>query len=115
MIPAIGSRETSGLPPLPEQEAAMRGIRKVNLFENRSSPWGRTSLTNVGRGGGRGAKPQDLYWQFNVLDTRQYRDEQANDDGLDPPDEQTRNPKRTLTGEEQERWLFDSLDRSSST
>jgi hypothetical protein len=115
MIPAIGSRDTSGLPPLPEQEAAMRGIRKVNLFENRSSPWGRTSLTNVGRGGGRCAKPQDLYWQSNVLDTRQYRDEQANDDGLDPPDEQTRNPKRTLTGEEQERWLFDSLDRSSST
>ena len=68
-----------------------------------SSPWGRRSLTNVGRGEGRGAKPQALYWQFNVLDTRQYRDEQA------------RNPKRTLTGEEQERWLFDSLDRSSST
>ena len=37
MIPAVGSRDTSGLPPLPEQEAAMRGIRKVNLFENRSS------------------------------------------------------------------------------
>jgi alkaline phosphatase D len=52
--------------------------------------------------------------QFNVLDTRQYRDDQANGDGLDPPDEQTRNPKRTLTGEEQERWLFDSLGQSRS-
>ena len=53
--------------------------------------------------------------QFNVLDTRQYRDDQANGDLLDPPDEETRDPRRTMTGEQQERWLFDSLGRSRST
>ena len=53
--------------------------------------------------------------RFNVLDTRQYRDDQANDDGIDPPNRETRDPSRTLTGEEQERWLFDSLRNSGAT
>ena len=52
---------------------------------------------------------------FSVLDTRQYRTDQANDDGLDPPNRRTRNPNRTMTGDAQERWLFDGLDRSGST
>ncbi len=53
--------------------------------------------------------------EFNVLDTRQYRTDQANDDGLDPPNRRTRNPRRTMTGDAQERWLFDGLDRFGST
>jgi alkaline phosphatase D len=46
---------------------------------------------------------------FNVLDTRQYRDDQANGDGIDPPNRQTRDPRRSLTGTQQERWLKDGL------
>ncbi|MGH3148303.1 MAG: alkaline phosphatase D family protein, partial [Rubrobacter sp.] len=53
--------------------------------------------------------------RFNVLDTRQYRDDQANDDGIDPPDRETRDPRRTLTGDTQERWLLDGLAGSRST
>ena len=34
MIPAADRGATSELPPLPEQEAEMRGLRKVNHFEN---------------------------------------------------------------------------------
>jgi alkaline phosphatase D len=46
--------------------------------------------------------------QFNVLDTRQYRDDQAAGD----PERQ--DPSRTITGEEQERWLFDGLANSGA-
>ncbi len=53
--------------------------------------------------------------RFYVMDTRQYRDDQANGDGLDPPDKQTRNPRRTITGDAQERWLKDGLVASGAT
>jgi alkaline phosphatase D len=46
--------------------------------------------------------------EFNVLDTRQYRDDQAASD----PERQ--DPSRTITGEEQERWLFDGLAASGA-
>jgi alkaline phosphatase D len=52
--------------------------------------------------------------QFNVLDTRQYRDDQAAGGGLDPPNPEQRNPSRSITGESQERWLFEGLSRSRS-
>jgi alkaline phosphatase D len=52
---------------------------------------------------------------FHVLDTRQYRDPQLNPafpgGALDP---RTADPARTFTGAEQERWLFDGLDRSQA-
>ena len=41
--------------------------------------------------------------EFSVLDTRQYRDDQAAGDGTDPPNAEQQDPGRTLTGEEQER------------
>ncbi|BBL80338.1 alkaline phosphatase D [Rubrobacter xylanophilus] len=47
--------------------------------------------------------------EFNLLDTRQYRDDQAYGDGIKPPGEESRSPDRTMTGREQERWLFDGL------
>ena len=53
--------------------------------------------------------------EFNVLDTRQYRDDQAADDGTDPPNPEQQDPSRTLTGEEQERWLLDGLAASGAT
>jgi len=52
--------------------------------------------------------------EFNVLDTRQYRDNQANGDGKKPPTPETKDPDRTLLGEEQERWLLDGLAASEA-
>ncbi|EIT86442.1 phosphodiesterase/alkaline phosphatase D [Fictibacillus macauensis ZFHKF-1] len=49
---------------------------------------------------------------FNVLDTRQYRDDQANGDGNKPPSQESMDPKRTLLGEKQEQWLLNELQRS---
>ena len=53
--------------------------------------------------------------EFNVLDTRQYRDDQAAGDGTDPPNPEQQDPARTLTGEAQERWLLDGLAASGAT
>ncbi|WP_156288437.1 alkaline phosphatase D family protein [Oceanobacillus salinisoli] len=52
--------------------------------------------------------------EFNVLDTRQYRDNQANEDGIKPPNEESMDPNRTLLGDEQEQWLLDGLGRSTA-
>lgn len=49
---------------------------------------------------------------FHMLDTRQYRDDQACGDGYDDCPEAA-DPARTLTGAEQERWLLDGF-RSST-
>ncbi len=53
--------------------------------------------------------------EFNVLDTRQYRDDQAAGDGTDPPNPEQQDPARTLTGAAQEKWLLDGLSSSSRT
>ena len=53
--------------------------------------------------------------EFSVLDTRQYRDDQAAGDGTDPPNPESLDPNRTLTGAEQERWLLSGLAASGST
>jgi len=50
--------------------------------------------------------------EFNVLDTRQYRDDQANGDGWKVPTPESEDPARTLLGEQQERWLLDGLASS---
>jgi hypothetical protein len=52
--------------------------------------------------------------EFNVLDTRQYRDDQAAGGGVDPPNPEQKDPSRSITGEAQERWLFEGLRRSRS-
>lgn len=53
--------------------------------------------------------------EFNVLDTRQYRDDQANGDGSKAPTPESTDPNRTLMGAEQERWLLEGLGRSKAT
>ena len=53
--------------------------------------------------------------EFHVLDTRQYRDDQAAGDGTDPPNPESLDPARTLTGQAQEAWLLDGLAESSAT
>ena len=51
---------------------------------------------------------------FHVLDTRQYRDDQANGDGWKPPSRESADPNRTLLGAEQERWLLNGLEHSKA-
>ncbi|MDQ3609035.1 MAG: alkaline phosphatase D family protein [Actinomycetota bacterium] len=48
--------------------------------------------------------------RFNVLDTRQYRSDQPPDRDAEGP--VAFDPSRTMLGDEQERWLFDALNRS---
>lgn len=52
--------------------------------------------------------------EFSVLDTRQYRSDQAYGDGSKPPGPETLDPARTLTGDVQERWLLDGWSASQS-
>ena len=59
----------------------------------------------------------DLASMF-MLDTRQYRDDQpCGGSGLnfDPPCPEVDDPSRTLTGTDQEQWLLDGLDASTTT
>jgi alkaline phosphatase D len=46
---------------------------------------------------------------FNVLDTRQWRSDQACGDGLHTDCAEALDPARTMMGAEQEKWLFDNL------
>lgn len=52
--------------------------------------------------------------QFDILDTRQYRSDQAYGDGWHAPGPESLNPERTLTGAAQERWLIDGWRQSSA-
>ena len=49
---------------------------------------------------------------FHMLDTRQYRDDQACGDGTRIDCAERLDPARTITGAEQERWLMDGLRHS---
>ncbi|MFD1828371.1 alkaline phosphatase D family protein [Streptomyces desertarenae] len=52
--------------------------------------------------------------QFDVLDTRQYRDNQASGDGWKLPTPESEAPSRTMLGASQERWLIDGWRRSQA-
>ncbi|WP_327269725.1 alkaline phosphatase D family protein [Streptomyces sp. NBC_01218] len=53
--------------------------------------------------------------QFDILDTRQYRSDQAYGDGWKVPGPESEDPARTLTGATQERWLIDGWRTSRAT
>jgi alkaline phosphatase D len=53
--------------------------------------------------------------EFLVLDTRQYRTDQPNDDRRSDLTAAVLNPKNTLLGEKQRRWLQDALRSSRGT
>lgn len=53
--------------------------------------------------------------QFDILDTRQYRSDQAYGDGLDVPGPESEAPSRTMLGATQERWLADGWGASTAT
>ncbi|UGY91085.1 alkaline phosphatase D family protein [Streptomyces gobiensis] len=50
--------------------------------------------------------------QLDILDGRQYRDDQANGDGWKVPGEESQDPSRTMLGATQERWLATGWLRS---
>lgn len=52
--------------------------------------------------------------EINVLDTRQYRTDQPCGDGIGRRCEEALAADATMTGTQQEKWLFRGLDRSSS-
>jgi phosphodiesterase/alkaline phosphatase D-like protein len=52
--------------------------------------------------------------EFNVLDTRQYRSDQVEGSFIAPRDPDAFDPSLTMTGEEQERWLFENLESSTA-
>jgi len=52
--------------------------------------------------------------EFSVLDTRQYRSDQAYGDGTKAPGPETKDPARTITGAAQEKWLLDGWSASRS-
>jgi alkaline phosphatase D len=52
--------------------------------------------------------------EFNVLDTRQYRSDQACGDGTDIGCVERLDPARSITGATQETWLLDGLARSNA-
>ena len=52
---------------------------------------------------------------FHMMDTRQYRSDQACGDGAKSGCAERLDPARTITGTEQERWLLDGLGASTST
>jgi alkaline phosphatase D len=49
---------------------------------------------------------------FNVIDTRQYRDDQPYGDGSDAPGPESTDPSKTMMGFEQEEWLLDNFTHS---
>lgn len=51
---------------------------------------------------------------FAILDTRQYRSDQPNGDGNKPPSAESDDPKQTLLGNRQEKWLYQTLDDSTA-
>ncbi|MDN3295835.1 alkaline phosphatase D family protein [Streptomyces ficellus] len=53
--------------------------------------------------------------QFDILDTRQYRSNQAYGDGWQTPGPESEDPSRTMIGAEQERWLLDGWKNSDAT
>ncbi|MFD7519028.1 alkaline phosphatase D family protein [Streptomyces niveus] len=53
--------------------------------------------------------------QFDILDTRQYRSDQAYGDGWQVPGPESEDPARTMTGATQERWLLDGWQQSRAT
>ncbi|MFF2780076.1 alkaline phosphatase D family protein [Streptomyces sp. NPDC058052] len=52
--------------------------------------------------------------QFDILDTRQYRSDQAYGDGWQVPGPLSEDPSRTMTGAAQERWLLDGWRASDA-
>ncbi|MFJ2442009.1 MULTISPECIES: alkaline phosphatase D family protein [unclassified Streptomyces] len=53
--------------------------------------------------------------RFDILDTRQYRSDQAYGDGWQLPGPESEDPARTMTGATQERWLLDGWRASTAT
>ncbi|GGF55383.1 alkaline phosphatase [Marmoricola endophyticus] len=101
-------------PEHPEDQAGFRQRRRDAFrayYENQ--PLRRTSVPN----GPHIQAYRRRHWgrlaTFHVLDTRQFRDDQACDDGYDACPA-AYDPKRSITGDTQEKWLLDGFRESSA-
>jgi alkaline phosphatase D len=92
---------------LQRRAAAMQAYWENMPFRHSSAPSGIDMRLYRRLGWGRLAT-------FNVLDTRQYRSDQACGDGSDIDCAERLDPTRTITGAEQEAWLLDGLARSDA-
>ena len=51
---------------------------------------------------------------LHMLDTRQYRDDQACGDGVKSGCDQRLDPKRSITGSDQEKWIIDGFNKTTA-
>lgn len=97
--------EKKGVEPLTflvQRAAAYQAYYEMMPLRRRSLPQGPDMLLYRKVGFGRLA-------EFFVLDTRQYRTDQPNNDGLKPLNEESLSPKNSLLGRKQRGWLDASL------
>jgi alkaline phosphatase D len=52
--------------------------------------------------------------EFLILDTRQYRSDQPNNDKKSPLNSAAKDPSQSMLGEKQRKWMLDGLDKSSA-
>lgn len=109
----LSKRRDKGKGPTPEQFLVRRANAYRAYYENMPVRPGR-------------AKPNgpnlDLYHAaafgrlatFAVLDTRQYRTDQPNGGEAAPINAAARNPRNTMLGERQKKWLFKTLGESGA-
>ncbi|MEV5433655.1 alkaline phosphatase D family protein [Streptomyces sp. NPDC052701] len=105
-----GARDENGSPPeqfLLRRAAAYRACWENQPLRSGQMPQGPDALLY-----------RRLHWgslaQFDILDTRQYRSDQAYDGRPHAPGPESDDPARTLTGAEQERWLLDGWRASEA-
>jgi len=93
---------------LEQRAAAYQAYYEAMPLRRRSLPQGAEMLLYRKASFGRLA-------EFLVLDTRQYRTDQPNNDGAKPLNEAALNPKNTLLGTKQKGWMQAALLASTAT
>jgi alkaline phosphatase D len=98
----------------PDQDPAIFPQRRIDAYQAyfehlplRASATPRGNAINLFR-----RVPFGRLAQFHVLDTRQFRTDQPCGDNIQPACPGVFDPAATMTGSEQEQWLFAGLDRS---
>jgi alkaline phosphatase D len=93
---------------LVRRAAAYQAYYEHQPLRKASIPKGPDMLLYRAIGAGRLAR-------FHILDTRQYRSNQACSDGLKEPCPEWSDPARVVLGDTQERWLTRGVEQSSAT
>jgi len=106
-VGAISSRNDPRDQFLVRRAAAYQAYYEHQPLRKASIPKGPDMLLFRTIGAGRLAR-------FHVLDTRQYRSDQACGDGIKPPCPEWSDPRRAVLGDTQERWLTRGVEQSRS-